>query len=196
MRKSVYISMIVIMPFYIVSCNSSTKHERGATIKTDTLFEAKRVEILHELIDTLAYATTIEKYRDSIDKNLSNLKMKKLDVFGASAEGGEINIYTTKMDTLKLKATYYGEAGKSEYDIYLRDKKVIFFKDKSTYYVSPLGKESAKIDSITHKSYVLKDNRVLIGKSGGLKIAIEEYEQKSNDIKNLYEEILLQLNEE
>lgn len=186
--KRFLLSMVVILLFYMVSCNSPGEHKVGV-VKT-------QIKVLPELIDTSAYVATVEKYSDSIDHNLSKLKMKSMDVFGASAEGGEITIYEARMDTLKIKASYYGETGKNEYNVYLRDRMVVFFKITSTFYVSPIGKKPAKIDSITHKSYALKENRVLAGINGRLKIKNSENERESNDIMVLYKEILLQLHEQ
>jgi hypothetical protein len=189
MKKSFYINMI--LSFYIVSCDSSTKYKRENTKRNNFVLDQGQVKT--NTIDTLAYTITIKKYCDSIDKNLSDLKVRKQDVFGGSAEGGYIYLYKAKTDTLRLKAVYYGETGKSEYNIYLRNKMMILFKEKSTYYVSPLGEGSVRIDSIILKNYILKDNKILIGENNKMKIATENYEQISRDIRELYKEILDQL---
>jgi hypothetical protein len=132
---------------------------------------------------------------DSVDKNLSGLSLSKVDVFGESAEGGEIRVYSNRSDTVRLRALYYGETGKNEYNLYLRNKQLVSFKETAIYYNAPIGKKPVKVDSTISTTFVLRKDRVLNGKKGRVSIDSKSYEEKLSDISSIYGEIKKQLRE-
>lgn len=190
MKKGIYLLIAVSMYFYpLISCNSSGQNHKNTLKESNVLLkEQSRPSLIPT--DTLAYASTIENFCDSVHKNLAHLKMKKRDDFDGSAEGGEVRVYTSKTDTLKVEAVYYGETGKNEYEIYVRYKNPVFFKERTTYYHSPIGKIPVQTDSVISHTFLLKTGKVLIGKKGNKLITAHEKVQKANDINSLYKEII------
>jgi len=190
MKKDIHMFVVLSLSFnLLISCSSSPKEK--VSQKTDIVVKDVIPKLYSVPVDTPDYVLSIEKYRDSLDKNLTTLKVKKIDVFGSSAEGGEIDIYTKRADTLKLRAVYYGETGKREYQIYLLSQAPVYLREKLSSYKSPIGKTPVKIESIIIKDFVLKDGMVLFGKKGKEVISTEAYRQKSIDISNLYKEVIL-----
>ena len=187
------VKYLLFCAIIIFGCNSiSSSNKKDGDVRDTIVKVSLPVEHL-EKIDTLSYLKLAGKYKHKVDARLPYLVATKLDVLDGSSQGGYINIYRDKTDTLKLKAVYYGEVGQSEYTIYLKNSKPIIFEEKLIFYQSPIGKKKVVIDSVIYNRFVLKNNKILIGKKGS-KIIGGELEEKENELKLLYKEILSQLN--
>lgn len=197
MIKNIYAPTILVIFLYLAGCSPASEKKNGQADQkaTDTLPQELSTKDSIGAIDTATYVVAAEKYLDSIKRNISGLEVIKKDVFGSSAEGGEISIYRSGSDTLKLKAVYYGETGKNEYDLYLRKKKLVLFIERNVFYKSRIGKDPVKIDRTALMSFILDNGKVIRGKKANVVIAKDEYSQKTIDINDIYNEILLQLKE-
>lgn len=192
MSKSIYIMTLVIS--FLWGCNPVTE-KKGEEKKINTLSIKPKPKAIISTIDTVIYAQEVQKYADSVDKNLSGLAKVKIEVFGASAEGGEISVYTKDSDIIKLKALYYGETGNNEFELYLRNKKVVFFSEKTIFYKSPISRNSVKVSKKNSKFFVMDDYGIVSGREGNKSVPKGDYTEKFEDIKILYKEIKLQLRE-
>lgn len=61
------------------------------------------------------------------------------------SKGGEIEIYSIHSDALRLRAVYYGETGKNEYDLYFRNKNLVVFRETTNYYNAPIGENQVNV---------------------------------------------------
>ncbi|EDM36917.1 hypothetical protein PBAL39_18624 [Pedobacter sp. BAL39] len=174
----------------VYSCSQVRSRDAAAEEQT-VLRPATEHKDQGNLVDTASYILQVEKYADSVNGSLSTLKETKHDVFGVSSEGGEINIYHHDSDTLKLTATYYGESGKNEYQLYLEHTQPVLFISKVTSYQSPVGIEPVKIAKEQMASFVLKNGNV-IGKEGEA-ISKETATSTSAEIRALHNEMRRQL---
>ncbi|WP_212002734.1 hypothetical protein [Chitinophaga sp. HK235] len=103
----------------------------------------------------------ISSYKDSIDRNLSSLKRISKDVEG-STEGGEVALYLSGKDTLKIEATFYGETGKSNHVFYLKNRLPVFYTDTTYLYAAPIYISSdAKIDSMLVDQITLQGDSIV-----------------------------------
>lgn len=194
MNKNIYILIILVTSFHMWGCGSGIKR-RSDTIKSDTVPSRAKMKVIRTSLDTAGYVREIQEYADSIERKLSELSEIKTAVFGSSAEGGEISVYRSGADTLKLKAVYYGEMGKNEYKLYLRNKKLVLFKERAVAYRSPIGEKSVRIDKETTSVFVLNGEDVVLGREGLVFVSKAQYVTKSGDIQDLYKEIKHQLHE-
>lgn len=194
MSKKVCVSVILVISIYLMGCNPVANNDSDIE-ELDTLASKEESNGLTVLIDTVRYDLAVQKYADSVEKILGGLIATKTDVFGSSAEGGEINVYRQGVDTLKLTAVFYGETGKNQYELYLRDKKLVLFSEKAVSYRAPIDKNPVRIDKEILRSFVLYNGGIVLGKEGKMIIPRNEYVVKSEDIKDIYSEIKLQLQE-
>lgn len=193
MSKCFYV-LVSAISLHLWGCSPVAEKKDDAK-KIDTLSIIPQPKVTASAIDTVGYAEGVQNYADSVDKNLTGLAETKIDVFGASSEGGEISVYTNGSDTLKLKASYYGETGNNEFELYLRNKKLVLFSEKTVSYKSPIGKNPVKVSNKNSKSFVLYDNGIVLGREGGKLVPRDEYVVKFEDIRDVYKEIKLQLRE-
>jgi hypothetical protein len=195
MSKNICTLMLLAISIHLGGCDRVTKSENDAK-KPDSLLPREVTgKIASRLLDTILYTTEVQKYVDSVEKNLSGLVETRMNVFGSSAEGGQISVYRRGTDTLKLKAVYYGETGRNVYEFYSRTNKLVFFLEKAASYKSPIGKNPVKIDQESSRSFVFYGDEVVLGKQGKRGIPKVEYNIKSADIKAVYYQLKLELRE-
>ena len=188
---------IAVSLLYLTSCAPTPEDKNPIVYRTsDTTLTVSKSLPSNVKIDTLSYITKVKNYTDSLNKNISGLLLSKVDVFGESAEGGEISIYRNHSDTLKLIAIYYGESGKKEYDFILRYNQLVAYRETASYYTSQIGKMPVKIDRTISTSFILYDGEVVAGEKGGVSIESENYLRKSSYVNDIYLEtkILLKQN--
>lgn len=179
---------------YLSSCGPVTEGKnRSVAQASDTLVTATKVEIMKENVDTSSYVTAVEQYVDSLNKNLSKLSLSEVDVFDESTEGGQISIYSNAADTPKLKAVYYGETGKKEYDLYFKGNQLVAFRETTFYYPSPISEKPVKIDSTIRETFILHKNIVILARKGKKLIDESDYSQKTFDINAVYSDMMKQL---
>jgi len=85
----------------------------------------------------LTACTTPDEMRFEIDEYIDTYTVTTEDIFGESAEGGEITKYFEGKQLKKSEETYYGETGKSIIQLYYNKGEVFLeIKTKYTYNTS------------------------------------------------------------
>lgn len=141
----------------------------------------KKYQIILLLIFSIAYSCKLDKKSNedsnkvvekiTIDNNIIKIEeidslivnghrytKKEFNLNDYSSEGGVVESYSNEKGYLiKIKATYFGHSGKSEWSYYFKNDS-LFFVDKKEYrYENPLS-NNAKIitDSIVQNKYFLQ----------------------------------------
>ncbi len=76
----------------------------------------------------------IDKYQKDIDENLRALTLCENDALGFSTEGSNLLAYYKDKEFVKITATHFGETGKMEENMYLKDGKILFLHSVHTNY--------------------------------------------------------------
>jgi hypothetical protein len=100
---------------------------------------------------------------DSLISNGFPYTKKEFDLNDYSSEGGSLESYSNKKGSLiKLKATYFGHSGKSQWNYYFKNDS-LFFVDKQEYrYKSHISnKQDVVIDSIIKSEYYLERGNLI-----------------------------------
>ena len=107
---------------------------------------------------------------DSLIVNGHQYTKKKFSLNDYSSEGGVVESYSNEKGYLiKIKATYFGHSGKSEWSYYFKNDSLSFVKKKEYRYEKPLSNNvKIVIDSIMQSEYFLE--------RGNLKKWIDENE--------------------
>jgi len=125
------------------------------------------------------------EYIDSLIVNEHPYVKKEFNLNDYSSEGGIVQSYSNERGYLvKIKATYFGHSGKSEWDYYFQNDS-LFFVDKKEYrYKKSLSNNAeAVIDSIIESKYFLErgslkkwvdENKFIVDSTS------EKFKQESN----------------
>ena len=101
---------------------------------------------------------TIRQHYAAINKNVPLYRRVRKDLFGYSAEGGELIAYFHGPTIMKIAATFFGETGKSTEEYYYWDGKLIFVFRKEARYDKPL---SGKVVATKENRLYFKDDKMI-----------------------------------
>ena len=167
--------LLLLLLFILFSCN----------------FDKKSKKNLNNIEEDIAndYNDVISPIQ--IDSLIDNGKLyikKEFDLDDYSSEGGIMQSYSDEKDYLtKIKATYFGHSGKSEWNYYFKNDS-LFFVDKQEFrYIRPISNEgNIIIDSVLKSEYFLEkanlikwidENKFIIDS------ASEKFKQENNYLK-------------
>ena len=190
--KEIFISIAAVANLCLSACGSAPGTGKESNSDGKGISIANRDGIING-IDTASYIVEVKNYLDSVNTKINSLSLHKVDVFGESAEGGEIEIYSSHSDTLRLRAVYYGETGKREYDLYFRNQNLVVFRETANYYNAPIGETQVNVDSTMSTTFILHENRVIKGTIDKHTVDSVKYAQKASDILHIYNDIKKQL---
>lgn len=182
---------LVLLSIVLFGCNSNSDPKSSSEELNSSVGVVPVENKRSESIDTTAYVLLVKNYCDSVDRHLKNFLIKKEDVFGSSAEGGEITYYLDHADTLKISAVYYGETGQARHSFYLKNNDPVYLDQAITYYKLPISVKKTKIERVSRETFILKGLKII--KEIGIEkdSLTKHYSKKEAEISELYKEIRL-----
>ena len=95
---------------------------------------------------------------DSLIKSGFPYIEKEFNLYGYSSEGDGVKSYLDERGHLvKIKATYFGDSGKSEWSYYFNDDSLFFVEEKEYRYMEPISHNcNPVINSIMRSEYFLE----------------------------------------
>jgi hypothetical protein len=93
-----------------------------------------------------------------VERELKECRQVKRDVFGESAEGGELIGYFKDASLRKISATFYGETGKALEEFYFSGDRLIFALRTESRYTKPL---SGVVKSKTEERFYFADGKLI-----------------------------------
>ncbi|HKC36242.1 MAG TPA: hypothetical protein VKB95_09275 [Chitinophagaceae bacterium] len=119
--------------------------------------------------DSLEYRISqINKECISINNDTTKFSAKTQDVFGYSAEGGELTKYYDGKTLKKAILTLYGERGQTTNEYYFLNGEIILIDKKNEKYVLPIYMGKLETKSKEENKFYFKEQRLIrwIGKDG------------------------------
>lgn len=93
-----------------------------------------------------------------VERELKQCRQVKRDVFGESAEGGELIGYFKDASLRKIRATFYGETGKALDEFYFSGDQLIFVLRTESRYTKPL---SGVVKSKTEERFYFAEGKLI-----------------------------------
>lgn len=123
-----------------------------------------------------------------INNNTAKFKITEQDIFGHSAEGGELSKYYDGKTLRKAILILYGETGQSTSEYYFLSGELIFVHKKNEKYRSPIYMEKPEVKSGEENKFYFKNQRLIrwIGNDGKILDGVlypEKEEQLLDDLK-------------
>jgi DNA-binding LacI/PurR family transcriptional regulator len=116
------------------------------------------------LIDTLDLSAKIDsvvKFCDSVDNNLENLNLKKVEVNNFSSQGGEGIVYFDNNSVVKIMIILYGDIGSRKIAVYYRNQKIVRISDLLNKYDSNVHEGNVKISEKEFTDYYFSNSKLL-----------------------------------
>lgn len=137
-----------------------------------------------------------------IDQDSGTFEEVTVDVFGLSAEGGELAAWFSGERLVRLQATFYGEMGKSVKTFYRYGDEPLITLQSLFFYDKPISRMGSKIDSVAWDScfydeglmrtWHRSDGEILVYEDPGFPrheyVLSEEYDQYSEAVRKAREE--------
>lgn len=92
-----------------------------------------------------------------IDNNLSSYTVCEDTILGQTTEGTGLRLYFDAGKLVKAWVGYYGEMGKTEENIFLKNNQIIFAETALTEYDKPMYYEDFQVKSTTDDTFYFKD---------------------------------------
>lgn len=167
MKKTILIIICTSATF--IACNTPPKNfpSRIQTVRADTLRIVKN----------------INHYKQSIDSVKSSLDSLQRNIY-KSAEGGSIQVFYNRGDTLKKEVIFYGETGKRILNVYYREGKPILVEEVINYYQAPISvNEQVKIENkIRNVYYFNKKTNLIYWIKNRKYVPSSQYSKKTKEI--------------
>jgi len=172
MRKIKVLLLFIFSAFY--SCKLDKKEEKNldkVKVESNVVIDYNNL-VSSKMIDSL------------IDTGHLFIK-KEFNLYDDSSEGAGVESYTDNKGFLvKIKATYFGHSGKSEWSYYFDNDNLFFVEEKEYRYTEPVSYNSnPDINSIMRGEYFLEKGNLIkwIDKN---KLTIDSSSQRFKQIEN------------
>jgi len=197
-----YRKLIVIIAIFVVGCSSSSvcKTQQQQVSEKDSLVadtSGKEVVVSDKMVDEedTFYRNNVFSYKDSIDRKIGVMRKVHYDLEDLGLEGAECTIYISEMDTLRMDITVYGEMGKGMYVLYIKDSSPVFYFSHTFYYDEPvIVSGHPKVNKRDSDTVILRNYAIVKWIKNGIEMKAK-YEEKSRDVKYMYDEIQSQIKE-
>ncbi len=137
--------------------------------------------------DTLALVREIDQYRQKITAQKGTLQSIQYDVF-ESTEGGHVQSYYQKNDTLKKEITYYGENDFKKVEIYLKEGSPVYREEVNVQYKEPLYFQPAGVlqESTKEILYFNANLQLIFWMQDSIPVSSSHYHSKERELKEYY----------
>ncbi|NIG53538.1 hypothetical protein [Chitinophaga sp. Cy-1792] len=174
--RKYYLFYVPVISILLTACGNNVRKEK-TTWRVDTMLPTDSHSLVKVVEDSTSrnspplpaltpmgvtmYIQTILDYKDSTDKYLKSTK-KITTIIKGSAEMGEAIAYIAATDTVKLHVVFYGELGKSVYEFYLKDGKVVYYTAKDMLYNRPIFEShKVKVIKTTYEQFIFLEETVV-----------------------------------
>lgn len=146
----------------------------------------------HEVISE-AEINIIDDYIAELDSNQASYVKCEETILGLTTEGTGLFAYYNADDLVKAEVKHFGEMGKVEEVIYLRNKDIIAIHHLRTNYNKPMYYDDFEIASTTESQFYFENQSPILWLKDGVEIdpSTEEFRSRAENWKKEFKNLNL-----